>query len=360
MRYKKLGRTGMLVSEICLGAMTFGGAGRGGIWANLGSLDQGQSEGLVKTAFEAGVNFIDTADIYSNGESEEILGRAIRNLGLPREELVIATKVNGRMTHFARPGASPAEIAEVARRNTARNINGLSRKHIMDAIDGSLRRLGLDHVDLYQIHSFDPLTPLDETLEALDSLVKAGKVRYIGFSNLPAWRTAKALGISERKALARFECGQMYYSIGGREIEREVAPLALEEQLSIIAWSPLAAGFFTGKYTRDGGPNDARRTAFDFPPVNLDRGFAILDVLKAVAAERGVPVPTVALAWALAKPWLTSLILGAKTTDQLRSNLEAVSLALSPEETARLEAVSALAPEYPSIPLRGGRADEIG
>ena len=343
MRYKKLGRTGLLVSELCFGTMTFGGGSRGGIWANMGALEQKAANDLMKGSFDAGVNFFDTANVYASGESETIVGQAIRDLGLPRDEIVIATKAFGRFQFW--PGASEADAK---RRATARNISGLSRKHLMDAIDASLLRLGLDHVDLYQIHGSDPLTPLEETLDALDVIVRAGKVRYIGFCNLAAWQAAKVNGIAERKNLARFESAQVYYSIGGRDIEREIVPLALEENMAILPWSPLAGGFFSGKFARQGGgPNDARRAAFDFPPVNRERGFDIIDVIRAIADEKGVSVATIALAWMLHKPGVTSIIIGAKTVEQLKQNIASTEVRLSAQEMAKLDEVSALPVEYP-------------
>src|SRR5579871_3764622 len=248
MRYRPLGRTGQYVSEICLGTMTFSGGA--GFWRAIGDLDQKSSTALVARAIEAGVNFIDTANVYSEGQSEVQVGQALRDLGVKREDVIIATKVRGRM------GSGP-------------NAVGLSRGHIMDQIAGSLKRLGLDHVDLYQIHGFDPATPIEETLRALNDLVSRGLVRTIGCSNLAAWQIMKALGISERRGFARFETVQAYYTIAGRDLEREVVPLVLDQGLGVMVWSPLAGGLLSGKFTRhSAGPNDARRMAFDFPPVN--------------------------------------------------------------------------------------------
>jgi aryl-alcohol dehydrogenase-like predicted oxidoreductase len=344
MRYRKLGRSGLLVSEICLGTMTFGGEG---MWRVVGALNQDESQALVKGAFDAGVNFFDTANVYANGVSEEILGRAIQALRLPRDEIVVATKAFGRIGALAAQ-AGEAQAAEAKRRLTARNISGLSRKHLFDAIDASLKRLGLDYVDLYQIHGYDPLTPLDETLDALDAIIRSGRVRYIGLCNLAAWQIAKALGISARKGLARFESCQMYYSIGGRDLEREVAPLAEEEELAILPWSPLAGGFFSGKFQREGGgPNDARRTNFDFPPVNKEKGFAIIDAMRKIGDAKGVSVARIALAYLLHKPFVTSVIVGARTREQLDDNIAATAVKLAPEEMKTLDDVSALAPEYP-------------
>lgn len=327
MRYRPLGRTGQFVSEICLGTMTFhGGAG---FWKAIGTVDQAGSTALVKRALEKGVNFFDTANVYSEGQSEMQLGQALRDLAAPREDVIIATKVRGRM------GPGP-------------NAVGLSRGHIMDEIAASLKRLGLDYVDLYQIHGFDALTPLEETLRALDDCVSRGLVRTIGCSNLAAWQIMKALAISDKRGYARFETVQAYYSIAGRDLEREIAPLVEDQGLGIMAWSPLAGGFLSGKFTREKrGDNDARRTTFDFPPIDKERAYDIIDAMAVVAKAHGSSVARVALAWLLQKKGVMSVIVGAKTIEQLDDNLAAADLALSKEDIAKLDAVSALKPEYP-------------
>lgn len=327
MQMNKLGNTGLLVSEICLGAMTF--ASGEGMWSAIGKMDQSSADTLVKDAIDHGVNFFDTANVYSAGQSETMLGRAFRNLGLRRDQFVVATKVLGRTG----PGA---------------NQLGLSRYHILHAIDASLERLQLDHVDLYQIHGVDPLTPIEETLDALDDCVRAGKVRYIGASNLAAWQIAKALGISEWRGLARFESVQAYYSLAGRELEREIVPLARSERLAILPWSPLAGGLLTGKFSRDGkGPSGSRRNSFDFPPVDRERAFRIIDVARPIAAAHDASVARVALAWLLHQPAVTSVIIGAKTREQLADNLAAADLTLSAEELKALDDASRLPAEYP-------------
>lgn len=326
MRYKPLGRTGLFVSEICLGTMTFGGKG---FWEAIGKLDVKGVEELVGTSLDAGVNFIDTADVYSEGESERLLGSALKSLNRPREQLVIATKVRGRVG----PGV---------------NQVGLSRAHILASIDNSLRRLGLDYVDLYQIHGFDPATPIEETVRALDAVVSSGKARYVGFSNLPAWLAAKAITFAELRELARFQSAQMYYSIAGRDIEREIAPMALSEGVSILSWSPLAGGLLSGRYDPDKpGPEGARRTSFDFPPVDRGRLPRVLEALRSVSSATGNSVARIALSWQLTRPFLTSVIIGAKTREQLSDNLKATEVSFSEEHLKLLEEASALPQEYP-------------
>jgi aryl-alcohol dehydrogenase-like predicted oxidoreductase len=326
MRYNLLGKTGLYVSELCLGTMTFGGKG---FWEAMGALGATDAEALVGASLDAGVNFIDTANIYSEGDSEKLLRAALASLARPRDRLIIATKVRGRV------GPGPNDV-------------GLSRSHILASIDGSLRRLKLDFVDLYQIHGVDLETPIEETLRALDDVVRAGKVRYVGFCNLPAWLAMKALAYSEARGFARFVSAQMYYSIAGRDIEREIVPLAKDQGLAILPWSPLAGGLLSGKFDLDKpGPAGARRTTFDFPPVDRTRAVAVLAELRTVAAAVGVSAARVALAWMLTRPFVTSIIIGAKTREQLADNLAASDLQLSAEQVAQLDAASALPPEYP-------------
>ncbi|MGE4482319.1 aldo/keto reductase [Acidocella sp.] len=329
MKYKQFGRTGLYVSEICLGTMTFGGNADAGWWKAIGQLRQDEVDAIVARALEAGVNFIDTADVYSMGQSERLVGQALKNLGVKRKDVVLATKVFGEV------GPGP-------------NDRGASRGHIMDGVKESLERLQTDHIDLYQIHGDDTITPIDETLRALDDLVSQGLVRYVGVSNWAAWKIAKALGLSEAKGYARFEALQAYYSIAGRDLERELVPLMNAETLGLLVWSPLAGGYLSGKYGPGGErANDSRRLTFDFPPVNIERADACIAAMREVGAAHGVSVARVALAWLLAKPHVTSVIIGAKTTAQLDDNLAAAALMLSPEEIARLDAVSALPAEYP-------------
>jgi aryl-alcohol dehydrogenase-like predicted oxidoreductase len=326
MRYRPLGRTGQYVSEICLGTMTFSGVG---FWQAIGKLEQAASTALVGRALEAGVNFIDTANVYSEGQSEIQLGQALRDLGVKREDVIVATKVRGRM------GQGP-------------NAVGLSRGHIHDQIAASLKRLGLDYVDLYQIHGHDPVTPIEETLRALDNCVQRGLVRTIGCSNLAAWQIMKALAISERHGWARFETIQAYYSIAGRELEREILPLVEDQGLGVMVWSPLAGGFLSGKFTREKrGDNASRRTTFDFPPIDKEKAYDIVDAMEKVGKAHDASVARVALAWLLQRKGVMSVIIGAKTVEQLDDNLAAASLALTSGEVEALDAVSALKPEYP-------------
>ena len=335
MRYNQLGRTGLYVSEICLGTMTFGGQG---VWKAIGTLDQSDSEKLVSRSLEAGVNFIDTADVYGEGNSEIILGKALKNLGVKREDVVIATKVFGGV------GNGP-------------NDKGASRGHIHDGIKRSLERLQLDHVDLYQIHGNDSVTRVEETMRALDDLVREGLVRYVGVSNWAAWKIAKANTMADARDWARFESVQAYYSIAGRDLERELVPMMDAEQVGCLVWSPLAGGLLSGKFGPD-APEDAgaRRASFDFPPVDKDRAWKCVAVMREVAKAHDTSVARVALAWVLQKPFVTSVIIGAKRIDQLDDNLAAADLKLGADEIHRLDEVSALPKEYPGwmLEFQGG------
>ena len=327
MRYNKLGRTGLFVSELCLGTMTFGGTGE--MWSKIGTLQQGEAEGLVRTAVDRGINFIDTADVYSGGQSEEITGQALHGLGIARHDVVLATKA------FGETGKGP-------------NDRGSSRVHLIEACKASLKRLDTDFIDLYQLHSFDPATPIEETLRALDTLVQHGHVRYVGVSNWAAWQIAKAQGISERAGLARFESLQAYYTVAGRDLERELVPMMQSEGVGLMVWSPLAGGLLSGKYTRDRqGEQGSRRTSFDFPPVDKGRAWDVIDALEPIAEARGVSVAQIALAWLLHQKVVTSVIVGAKRVDQLEDNIAATDVELTEADLAAIDKVSALPPEYP-------------
>jgi len=306
--------------------MTFGGKG----WAKaIGTLDQQAVDKILKRSLDAGINFIDTANVYSEGLAEELTGKSIRNLGINRHSLVIATKVRGQM------GPGP-------------NDSGLTRKHILWQVDASLRRLGTDYIDLYQIHSFDPLTPWQETLWALDDLVKSGKVRYIGASNLAAWQLMKALDFANYTRVAPFVSLQAYYTIAGRGLEREIVPLLLDQKVGLLVWSPLAGGFLSGKFRRDSKPSEGtRRTSFDFPPVDKERGYDIVDVLDPMARAKGASIAQLALAWLLHQPVVTSVIIGANKMEQLDDNLKSVDVNFTADELKKLDEVSRLPMEYP-------------
>lgn len=325
MRYNQLGRTGLLVSEFCLGAMSFGR--NDAHWSGRGQYEQSAVDEVMKAAFDAGVNFFDTANVYGQGTSEERLGQSIRNLGLARGDVVIATKVMGRMG----PGI---------------NSMGLTRLHIMEQVKASLKRLQMDHIDLYQVHGFDIVTPIEETVRALDDLVKEGLVRYVGCSNWAAWQIMKAHGIAKAETLARFESLQAYYSLAGRGLEREIAPALLSEQVGLMIWSPLAGGFLSGKYTRD-GEGEGRRSIFDFPPVDKEQGYDVIDAMRPIAAAKGVSMAQVALAWLLHQRVVTSVIMGVSNMDQLTDNLAAGDVELSGDELAALDEASKLPSEYP-------------
>ncbi|GAA4917015.1 aldo/keto reductase [Mucilaginibacter defluvii] len=340
MEYKTLGNTGLLVSRLCLGTMTMGPGT--GIYGHIGNVGQADADQLIKSSFDAGINFFDTADVYSAGESERILGQAFKNLNIARKDVVIATKV------YSRTGPG-------------RNDVGASRKHIMDGVEASLKNLQTDHIDLYQIHANDILTPTEEILRSLDDLVRSGKVRYIGCSNWQAWKIAKALGISSAKNLARFDSLQAYYSIAGRDLEREIVPLLEEEKLGLMVWSPLAGGLLSGKFSRENqNPVNSRRSGFDFPIVDKERAWKILDVIAPIAKAHNCSAARIALAWLLAKQAVTSIVIGAKRKDQLDDNIAAIELQLSSDEINQLDEASTLPPEYPGWMLNTQGADRLG
>ncbi|MGZ5987678.1 MAG: aldo/keto reductase [Rhizomicrobium sp.] len=327
MKYNQLGNTGLFVSEICLGTMTFGGQG---MFKVVGEVDQKGATALVSRSLETGVNFLDTADVYSQGNSEKLTGQALKDIGVKRSDVVIATKCYGRI------GPGPNDI-------------GASRGHIMDSVSRSLERLQTDHIDLYQIHATDPVTPVEETMRALDDLTRQGMVRYAGCSNWQAWKIMKAQGIAAHHGWARFETLQAYYSIAGRDLEREIVPMLNDQKVGLMVWSPLAGGLLSGKFgPGSNGPEGTRRAAFDFPPVNKDRAWACIEVMREIGhAHGGASVARVALAYVLAKPFVTTVIIGAKTMEQLDDNLEAAKLTLNGDELKKLDEVSALPPEYP-------------
>ncbi len=334
MKYNRLGQTGLLVSELCLGTMTFGEGE--GMFAQMGGLGQEAVNTITKTALDAGVNFIDTANVYSDGKSEETVGQAMRDLGINRHDVVIATKALGPM------GDGP-------------NDRGASRFHLLNQIDASLERLGMDHVDLYQIHGWDPLTPLDEQLKALDTIVTSGRARYVGVSNWAAWQIARAIGKTEQHGLAPLASLQAYYSLAGRDLEHDVVPMLEAEGLGLMVWSPLAGGFLSGKYRR-GQESEGRRASFDFPPVDKEQGYDAVEVMSTVAQKHGCSIPQVALAWLLAKPVVTSVLIGARKIEQLEDNLKSVDVALDDDDMAKLDGACAPKPQYPGwmIARQGG------
>ena len=327
MKYKILGNTGLKVSELCLGTMTFGGGT--GIWRAIGALEQKEVDDLIKISVDAGINFIDTANVYSEGISEMMTGTAIRNLGLKREDLVIATKVRGKMSE------NP-------------NGTGLSRKHIMHQIDESLKRLNMDYIDLYQIHGYDELTPLEEIIDTMDTLVKSGKVRYIGCSNLTSWQIMKANSYSQYHRLAKFVSLQAYYTIAGRDLEREIIPMLKDQKMGLMVWSPLAGGFLSGKFTRNNAiDTNARRINFDFPPIDKEKAYYIIDVLEPMAKQKNCSVAQLSLAWLLNNPTVSTVIIGAKKPAQLEDNLKSINITFTDSELNSLNEASKLTPEYP-------------
>jgi aryl-alcohol dehydrogenase-like predicted oxidoreductase len=310
--------------------MTYGGGGAG-IWASIGKLQQDAVDEQVKTAVDAGINFLDTANVYSLGQSETLLGQSLKSLALPRDQLIIATKATGSMDETP-------------------NGRGQSRHHLFNEVDASLKRLQLDYIDLYQLHGFDPLTPFEESLSALNDLVRSGRVRYIGLCNLAAWQIMKSLAVSDQHGWARFSSVQAYYTIAGRDLEREIVPMISDQKLGLMVWSPLAGGLLSGKFknAQDKGPADARRASFDFPVVDKDRAFKCIDVMRPMAAERKISVAQIALAWLLTKPYVSTVIIGAKSMDQLRDNLASTRVHLTDSERRLLDEVSQLPPEYPA------------
>ena len=326
MQYQQLGPSGLFVSRLCLGTMTFGG--KGTRFGAIGGLDQKEADVLVNRALDAGVNFIDTANVYGLGDSEVITGKAIAK---HRHDVVLATKVFGRM------GPGPNQV-------------GISRGAIMREVEESLKRLGTDYIDLYQFHGFDGVTPVEESMRAMDDLVRQGKVRYIGCSNWSAWQIMKGLGISEREGLEKFATLQAYYSLAGRDLEHEIAPLLKDQNVGLMTWSPLASGALSGKFSRKSRANEGRRTQFDFPPVNVEQVYDIVDVLQEIADKQGATVAQVALGWQLHKSYVTTVIMGVRNEAQLNDNLGAVDVKLSEEDLAAIDAVCKPTALYPNWP----------
>jgi aryl-alcohol dehydrogenase-like predicted oxidoreductase len=325
MEHRQLGRSGLRVSVLGLGTMGYGGGGK---FANVGDLDVAAATRQLDLCLDAGVTLVDTADVYSDGASEEIVGKTLKGR---RDRVTLATKVRFAM------GDGP-------------NDAGLSRAHIIRACENSLRRLGTDYVDLYQVHEWDGQTPLEETLSALDTLVRDGKVRYVGCSNYAGWQMTKALGLADKHGYQPFVSTQVYYSLQARDIEYEVAPAALDQGLGLLIWSPLAGGLLSGKYRRDvDAPAGSRQlTDWDEPPVRDQEGlYDIVEALVEIGEGHGVSAAQVALAWTLGRPGVSSLIIGARTEEQLADNLAAADLTLADDEVARLDELSKLPLLYP-------------
>lgn len=324
MKYTRLGDTGLIVSSLAFGTMTFGSDSR---LPNVHKVDQANAQTMVDKSFEAGINFFDTADGYAGGQSEEMLGRA---LGTRRHDVVVATKVGFR-------SGDPVTQA------------GLSRGHILFSCEQSLKRLNTDYIDLYILHKEDPYTPLEETLETMNDLVRSGKVRYIGFSNWPAWRAATAVQMQKARGWARFCSGQMYYSLVGRDVEHDIVPFMEQASLGMTVWSPLAGGFLSGKYTRESvADSEDRLSVFDFLPTDKELGFKVVDRMREIATSHNVSVAQVALAWLLAKPVVSSIIVGASKLHQLEDNLKAVEVTLSELEISELDLMTKPQVLYPN------------
>ncbi|HJT89017.1 MAG TPA: aldo/keto reductase [Bryobacteraceae bacterium] len=325
MQYARLGDTGLVVSRLAFGAMTFGRAE--GIFAAVSKVDQPLANELVAKALDAGINHFNTADVYTGGQSEQMLAKA---LGSRRKDVVVSTKVG-------------------ARTGQALLHQGLSRQHILSSAEDSLRRLNTDYIDIYLVHRVDLTTPIEETLEALDTLARTGKVRYIGFSNWNAWRAAKAVGLQSENGWAKFRAAEMYYSLIGRDIDHEVVPFIEQAGIGILAWSPLAGGFLSGKYSRQNPKGDGGRlSGSDFLPFDKEKGYQVVEKIRATGQAHNASPAQVALAWMLTKPFVSSILLGANKMAQLEDNLAAVNVRLAPEEIADLEQLTAPDAMYPN------------
>jgi aryl-alcohol dehydrogenase-like predicted oxidoreductase len=336
MKYNFLGNTGLVVSELCFGTMTFGGKG---IWENIGTTQQKEVNDLMKVVVDSGINFIDTANVYSYGLSESILGQSIKDNGFNRNDMVIATKVRGRMSEGL-------------------NNVGLSRYHIFHSVDESLKRLQLDHIDIIYVHGVDPKTPVEEIMRTLNDIVLTGKVRYVAVCNWPAWMVMKALGIAEKHGWNKFVGMQYFYSLAGRDIEREILPLAADQNLAVMPWSPLAGGFLGGKYARNTDKAvGTRRDTFDFPPINKEKTYDIIDVIAEIGKQHNVSVAEIALAWVRQQKGVTSTIIGAKNIGQLNANIKSTEVELSADDLKKIDEISALPKEYPGWMVERQSAD---
>lgn len=335
MKYNVLGNTGLKVSSLCLGTMNYGGKG---FFSYMGNLNQQDVDKQIQTATNAGVNFIDTANIYSEGLSESMIGQAIKKININRHDLVLATKVRGAT------GKGPNDL-------------GLSKKHIIQQVDASLKRLGTDYIDLYQIHTADPLTPIEETIKTLDDLVRSGKIRYYGASNLAAWQLMKGLAHAQYNQLDKFASLQCNYSLDVRDVEREIVPLLLDQKVGMLVWSPLSGGLLTGKYKRNEHKENGRLQNFPFPPFHEDRAFNVLDVLEPMAKQKNKSIAQLALAWLLHQPVVSSVVIGATKLPQLEDNLKATEVIFTSDELNLLQEASKLPAEYPGNVLEIMTAD---
>ncbi|SDP80541.1 Predicted oxidoreductase [Mucilaginibacter sp. OK268] len=326
MKYNFLGNTGLLVSELCFGTMTFGGTG---LYEAIGKAQQKEVNDIMKTVVDSGINFIDTANVYSFGESESLLGQSIKDVGLDRNQLVIATKVRAFL-------------------NQGQNSGGLSRYHIFQSVDASLKRLQLDHTDILYVHGVDYHTPVEEIMRSLNDIVLSGKVRYVAVCNWPGWMVMKAMGIAEKNGWHKFIGMQCFYSLAGRDIEREILPVAIDQNLAMMPWSPLAGGFLSGKFTRNNqNAEGSRRSTFDFPPIDKEKAYDIIDVIVEIGKQHNVSAAQIALAWVRLQKGITSTIIGAKTNDQLLDNIKSTEIELSTNDLQKINEVSALPVEYP-------------
>ncbi len=324
MKYTNIGNTGLIVSRLAFGAMTFGQGTLVGEWKS--DIDQKTADQMIGKCLDAGINFFDTADMYTSGQSEIMLGKALKK---NRTDVVIATKCGFR--------SGEAVIG-----------SGLSYRYILQSVEGSLKRLGTDYIDLFFLHIPDPRTPLEETAHALDDVVKKGWVRYTGFSNFPAWKAQKLIGIQERNGYARFITAQMFYSLLGRDMEHEVVPFLEANGLGLMTWSPLAGGFLSGKYTRENPvPPDSRRAKFDFPPIDVEKGYEVVDTIREMTSKYNASIPQIALAWLLAKPYVSSVLIGGTKITQLEDNLGAVDINLETDDVQVLDELTAIPARYP-------------
>ncbi|MFB9864569.1 aldo/keto reductase [Rufibacter immobilis] len=331
MNYNFLSDTGVLVSELCLGAMTFGGGDNAGMWSQIGKLQQDEVNSLLRTAADAGINFIDTANVYSFGQSEQLLGEGLKQVGLNRNDLFIATKVRGKMGEGV-------------------NQQGLSRYHVFQSVEESLKRLQMDHIDLLYVHGVDEAMSIEQVVHTLHDVVMSGKVRYVGVCNWPAWMVMKAIGIARQHGWHQFKAMQYFYTPANRDSERDLLPLALDQNLAFMPWSPLAGGFLSGKFTRDqtstGGAS--RRDTFDFPIIDKEKAYDIIDVLLQLGEKHGVSAAEITLAWVRQQRGVTSTIIGAKKPEQLTSNIHSTTVYLAPDEIAQINSASQHEPGYPN------------